>query len=320
MPAAVNAGAKLTGTYDCSPNVSIGGRLFNNFESRGYGLIDLHRALVVSCDTVFYRLAYAAWLAQGGLAAPVTAPDPFVAMAKAFGLGRRTGIDMPGEAAGRVPDRAWKEEYWLATRDATCKRARTGYPDVARTDRARAAYLLRLATENCSAGYQYRAGDAVNFSIGQGDTAVTLLQMAGVYAAIANGGTLWQPQVAAAFRAPDGATTTIAPKRVGTVPLRRDVLAYVRAALGDVTQTRRLGRNGLRRLPAGPLPGRRQDGHRRGLRQAGDRVVRRLRADDEAEVRRRGRRRAGRVGLEGRGPCRAPDLRCHPCPGSVGAA
>ncbi|GAB3876155.1 penicillin-binding transpeptidase domain-containing protein [Terrabacter terrigena] len=236
VPAAVSSGAKLTGSYDCSPNVSIGGRLFNNFESRGYGPIDLHRALVVSCDTVFYRLAYAAWLAQGGLAAPTGAPDPFVAMAKAFGLGRRTGIDVPGEAAGRVPDRAWKEEYWLATKDATCRRAGTGYPEVARTDRVRADYLKRLATENCATGYQYRAGDAVNFSIGQGDTAVTLLQMAGVYAAIANGGTLWQPQVAAAYRAPDGTTTPIVPKRVARVPLRSDVLAYVRAALGDVTR------------------------------------------------------------------------------------
>ncbi|MFM6847704.1 MAG: penicillin-binding protein 2 [Terrabacter sp.] len=236
VPAAVNAGAELSGRYDCSPNVSIGGRTFNNFESRGYGLIDLHRALVVSCDTVFYRLAYAAWLAQGGLAAPPGAADPFVSMAKAFGLGRRTGIDLPGEAAGRVPDRAWKEDHWLATKDATCRRAATGYPEVARTDRERADYLKRLATENCATGYQYRAGDAVNFAIGQGDTAVTILQMAGVYAAIANGGTLWQPQVAAAYRAQDGATIPIAPTRVATVPLRSDVTAYVRAALADVTR------------------------------------------------------------------------------------
>ncbi|MGO4602222.1 penicillin-binding transpeptidase domain-containing protein [Terrabacter sp. 2YAF2] len=236
VPAAVNAGADLTGTFDCSPNVSVGGRVFNNYESRGYGPIDLHKALVVSCDTVFYRLAYAAWLAQGGLTAPVTAADPFVAMAKAFGLGRRTGVDLPGEAAGRVPDRAWKEQYWLATRAQTCKRASTGYPEVARTDKARADYLTRLASENCTAGYQYRAGDAVNFSIGQGDTAVTILQMAGVYAAIANGGTLWQPQVAAGYRTPAGATTAIPPRRVATVPLRPDVLAYVRSALGDVTR------------------------------------------------------------------------------------
>jgi penicillin-binding protein 2 len=236
VPAAVSSGARLDGTYDCSPELSVGGRRFHNFESRGYGPIDLHRALVVSCDTVFYRLAYAAWLEQGGLAAPVSAPDPFVSMAKAFGLGRRTGVDVPGEAAGRVPDRAWKEQHWLTTKDQTCRRASSGYPEVARTDRQRADYLKRLAAENCSAGYQYRAGDAVNFSIGQGDTAVTILQMAGVYAAIANGGTLWQPQVAAGYRTAAGASTSIAPKRVATVPLRRDVLAYLRSALGDVTR------------------------------------------------------------------------------------
>lgn len=236
VPAAVNAGADLHGTFDCSPNVTIGGHVFNNYESRGYGPIDLHKTLVVSCDTVFYRLAYAAWLEQGGLAAPVSAADPFVSMAKAFGLGRRTGVDLPGEAAGRVPDRAWKEQYWLATRDETCRRAKTGYPEIASSDQARADYLKRLAVENCTAGYQYRAGDAVNFSIGQGDTAVTILQMAGVYAAIANGGTLWQPQVAAAFRTAGGATTPIPPKRVATVPLRPDVAAYVRSALADVTR------------------------------------------------------------------------------------
>jgi len=151
-------------------------------------------------------------------------------------VGRRSGVDRPGDAAGCVPDRAWKEQYGLATKDDTCGRASTGYPEGARTDKARAACLGRLAAENCSAGYQYRAGDAVNFSIGQGDTAVTILQMAGVYAAIANGGTLWQPQVAAVYRTPGGETTAIAPKRVATVPLRRDVLAYVRSALADVTR------------------------------------------------------------------------------------
>ena len=97
VPAAVNAGARLDGTYDCSPNVSVGGRVFNNFESRGYGPIDLHRALVVSCDTVFYRLAYAAWLAQGGLAAPVTRRRPL----RLDGQGLRTRAAHRRRPAGR---------------------------------------------------------------------------------------------------------------------------------------------------------------------------------------------------------------------------
>ncbi len=236
VPAAVNAGASLTGSYDCSPSLTIGNRAFNNYESRGYGMIDLHKTLVVSCDTVFYRFAYDAWVAQGALTAPVDVADPFVDMARDFGIGRRTGIDLPGEAAGRVPDRAWKLSYWEATKDATCRRATTGYPDVARSDPERATYLTTLAVENCATGYQYRPGDAVNFSIGQGDLAVTPVQMAGVYAALANGGTLWQPQVAAGFRAPDGTVTPLPPKRVGTVPLRADVADYIRSALADVTR------------------------------------------------------------------------------------
>ena len=55
VPAAANAGADLHGTFDCSPSVTIGGHVFNNYESRGYGPIDLHKTLVVSCDTVFFE-------------------------------------------------------------------------------------------------------------------------------------------------------------------------------------------------------------------------------------------------------------------------
>jgi penicillin-binding protein 2 len=235
LPAAVNAGNSLSGTYNCGSSFRVGNRDFHNYESRAHGVINLRTAIVISCDTIFYQFAYQSWLSQGGLAARSDAGDPFVAMARDYGLGVRTGIDLPGESAGRIPDRAWKKQTWDDTRVDTCARAGSGYPDVARTDPAQAAYLKTLATENCQTGFQFRAGDAANFSIGQGDVAVTPLQLASAYAAIANGGTLWMPQVAAAFATPDGKPVrTIEPKAGGHVGLSPKVLAFLHSALPGV--------------------------------------------------------------------------------------
>ncbi len=235
LPAAVNAGNMLSGSYNCGASFRVGNRDFHNYESTAHGVISLRDALVISCDTIFYQFAYRSWLSQGGLAATSDARDPFVAMAKDFGLGVRTGVDLPGESAGRIPDRAWKQQNWDDTRVDTCARARSGYPDVARVDPTRATYLKALAVENCQSGFQLRAGDAANFSIGQGDVAVTPLQMASAYAAIANGGTLWTPQVAAAFATPGGALVkTIKPQASGRVALSPSMLTFLRSALRGV--------------------------------------------------------------------------------------
>ena len=65
-------------------------------------------------------------------------------------------------------------------------------------------YLIEIARENCIDGNKVRAGDAVNFSIGQGDTLVTPLRLAQIYSAIANNGTYYKPQVARAIVDVDG--------------------------------------------------------------------------------------------------------------------
>ncbi len=235
LPAAVAAGNSLSGTYNCGSSVRVGNRDFHNYESKPYGVISLHTAIVISCDTIFYQLAYQSWLAQGGLGATSDARDPFVAMAKAYGLGVRTGIDLPGESTGRIPDRSWKKQTWQDTKADSCARARSGYPDVAKNDSARAAYLSALAVENCSSGFQFRAGDAANFAVGQGDVAVTPLQLASAYAAIANGGTLWTPQIAAGFAKPDGTSVrTIEPVARGQVGLGSSMLAFLHSALQGV--------------------------------------------------------------------------------------
>ncbi|KGN34722.1 penicillin-binding protein [Knoellia sinensis KCTC 19936] len=234
VPAAVAAGNPLNRTYECAGSYRIGNRTFRNFESRAYGPITFHKALEVSCDTVFYDAAYRSWLALGGLRGS-DAKDPFLTTVRDFGLGARTGIDLPGESAGRIPDRAWKRDTWERTKDETCERAKSGYPEVAKTDPGRAAYLVSLAKENCVDGANFRAGDAVNFSIGQGDVATTPLQMGVAYSAIANGGVVRAPRVGVRSVDPvSGAAQAIPAGPEHRTNLPPAVATYLHAALRAV--------------------------------------------------------------------------------------
>lgn len=237
LPGAVKAGYSVNASYNCPSSYSIGGAPKRNYESQGYGVISMLRAIEVSCDTVFYKFAYETWLRMGGLKARKNAKDPFTEVAKGFGLGRPTGLDLPGESDGRIADRAWKRAYWKATRDFYCAKAKSGYPEVAAKDPRRAAYLLQLSKENCVDGYAYRGGDAANFAIGQGDTTTTPLQMARVYAAVANGGTLVTPHIGRAVMTPEGELVRrIEPEPAGQVPASKSTLAWLRKALRSVTE------------------------------------------------------------------------------------
>src|SRR5215210_621609 len=237
LPAAVKAGYSLNRSYSCPGAYPIGGSMKSNYESQAYGTISMLRAIEVSCDTIFYKFAYETWLRMGRLHPRKGVKDPFTEMAKGFGLGQRTGIDLPSEADGRIADRAWKQAYWKATRDFYCAKAKSGYPEVARNDRTRAAYLRQLSRENCVDGWAYRGGDAANFAIGQGDTTATPLQMARVYSAVANGGTLVTPHVGKAILSADGKLVRrIEPAPAGKVPSDPDTLRWLRGALRAVTE------------------------------------------------------------------------------------
>ncbi|RAY10709.1 penicillin-binding protein 2 [Actinomadura craniellae] len=235
LAAAVADGYPLNGIYPCPGSYSVGGRAFTNFRGVGHGMINLHKALVVSCDTIFYKFAYEQWLRDGGNNPGKAPKDPMVRTARKFGFGDQTGIDLPGESPGRIPDRAWKQAYWEATRKADCKAAKTGYPEIARTDPKRNDYMKKLAHENCVEGFKWHAAESVNLSVGQGNVLVTPLQLARAYAAVANGGKLVTPRLGLAVIRPDGTVVRrIEPPKPRKLDVDPKVLAYMRNALAKV--------------------------------------------------------------------------------------
>jgi penicillin-binding protein 2 len=95
--------------------------------------------------------------------------------------------------------------------------------------------LIAIAKENCVDGDKVRAGDAVNFAIGQGDTTMTPLQMVQMYAALANGGTVWKPTVAWGVVTPTGEKVReITPEKIGKLPISKKTLTFLNKALRSV--------------------------------------------------------------------------------------
>jgi penicillin-binding protein 2 len=223
--AAVNAGYPWDGGYPCTSSYSVGGQVFKNFEGENFGDISLGRALEVSCDTVFYGLADKEWKRDGGINPKKGRPkDWFFKTAHQFGLGKETGIDLPNEVTGRVPDRQWKLDYWKANKDAWCK---TGKKD--------GSYVQKIAYENCLEGNKMREGDEINYSIGQGDTLVTPIQEAMIYSAVANGGTEYVPSIGKAVISPDGKSVQeIKPKVARRLPVSQATLKGMNDAFAGV--------------------------------------------------------------------------------------
>jgi penicillin-binding protein 2 len=227
--AAANAGYDLNATYDCPSQVEVGTRAFQNFESKALGRISLKKGLAISCDTIWYRIAFDEWLRDGGLKPKSSANDYFYTAAKGFQVGKKTGIDLPSESSGRLADRQWRKSWYEQNKDFYCN-----YKDRAPKSQ-QTAFLLQLAYENCLDGDKIRAGDAVNFSIGQGDTVITPIKLAQMYAAIGNGGTIWKPTVAKAIVKTDGTVLkTFSPEKLGAIPANKETMKFLHSALREV--------------------------------------------------------------------------------------
>jgi penicillin-binding protein 2 len=213
----------------CPTSFQVGTQNFRNFEGEGFGPMNLARALQVSCDTVFYQLAYADWQSdERKLQAkpPQPADEVFARTAREFGFGAPTGVDLTEDTAGSILDRAGKTAYWNATKEDACKGAQT---------QPKGSYIQQLDAENCTSGNVYRGGDAVQFAIGQGDVTVSPLQLAVAYAAVANGGTVFSPRLAKAIVDTNGKLVrTVDAPVVRHVAANPATLSYIRDALVSV--------------------------------------------------------------------------------------
>jgi penicillin-binding protein 2 len=229
--AAVADGYPLNGQYNCPASVSIGGRSFSNDGNPNEGNMSLAEALIQSCDTVFYNLAYGIYQKDDTSADDVTSPSaPIQEMQKqelGWGFGEDTGVDLPQENYGTVPTREWLYYYWKDNAHAG--------EDWCKYGNANGSYIQQIEYDDCYYGNDWTAGQSVIAAIGQGYVSVTPLQLARAYAALANGGTLYSPRVGEALVSPSGKVVqTITPPVVGHLPAAGSTLSYIRSALQGV--------------------------------------------------------------------------------------
>ncbi|WP_448976882.1 penicillin-binding protein 2 [Neisseria sp.] len=126
--------------------------------------------------------------------------SPYLAQ---FGFGRKTGIDLPSEYAGVLPSREWKAKRFAKSSDPTAK--------------------------------EWRAGEMVSVSIGQGYNAYTPLQMAHATASLANDGVVYQPHlVKEVLDFGARKITRINPNPERQIPFKADNFEYVKRAMEKV--------------------------------------------------------------------------------------
>ncbi|MBI5232653.1 MAG: penicillin-binding protein 2 [Coriobacteriales bacterium] len=159
----------------------------------GHGTETFTEGISDSCDVVFYEIGYSFYKRKR---------DELQKFVRRFGFGEQTGIDLPSEADGRVPDAKWKKEF------------NKDYPEYQR----------------------WLPGDTVNVAIGQGDLLVTPLQIAAAYSGIANDGKVMRPHVLRQVMGGDGKPVkTVKPEVAFDTKVSSTNLATMRTALEAVT-------------------------------------------------------------------------------------
>lgn len=168
-----------SGLIHCSSTLRLEGPdegdpfVFHDWYTGDKGFLDVHEAFEQSCNIYFWSVALGTWREFKNTDQESIIQD----WARQLGFGEQSGIDLTGEAAGIVPDRALFEEW---------KQFQVENPEAP----------ARLASERLTLpDGPFLGGDLMNVAIGQGALAATPLQVAMSYGAIANGGTVYRPHV-----------------------------------------------------------------------------------------------------------------------------
>jgi len=178
----VNATGSISVRSEVDPNV------FYTFRDwRVHGLTDIKKAIADSVDVFFYALGGGYGNIKGlGI-------DRIENYFRSFLADKQLGIDLPGEIAGFVPSREWKER---------------------------------------TKGEAWYVGDTYNISIGQGDLLVTPLWLNTYIGSIANGGKLMRPFVVKEIKNPvDGTSKQLSPQVLGEIPFNQETINIVKEGM-----------------------------------------------------------------------------------------
>jgi penicillin-binding protein 2 len=190
----------------CSGSFTAYGQRFDNWDPYVYQWIELPTALAESCDTYFYQLG------QDFYRLPPSRGHALQLWASRFGFGATTGADIGPEASGLVPTPEWRRKMFAGSR----------YSEIDRI---------------------WKPGYSIQLAIGQGDVAVTPMQMARFYAMIANGGSLVTPHIAEDVEQPTSVKSAPQVLRRFTAPpptptgVDPGALAVVRSGLLEATHS-----------------------------------------------------------------------------------
>jgi penicillin-binding protein 2 len=211
--AALEEGLITTDTHfgGCRGGMQFGNRFFRCWEKRGHGSLDLYGAIEQSCDVYFYQLGLKLGL------------DKWSKYAKACGFNQPTGLDIPAEKTGFVPDENWYEKTY--------------------------------------GKYNWNKSVMLNLAIGQGEFLATPMGLAQFYAGIANHGVVMKPHLMRYLRSPKGETNYYHAEIARALPFSEETLEILKEGCFRVVQSGTAARSRIPEVTMGGKTGTAQNPH-----------------------------------------------------------